>query len=97
MNFLKPKLDENKYIKILFEKIRFILVHSDSQTKRKEATYTPDFYCVCSDGTIEIHEVKGLCDEADRIKIKKCAEEFGEFKWFMAHSGKKKTFKIEEF
>lgn len=97
IEILKPKLETGEYYKILFESLRFILVHSDKDTKRKESTYTPDFYCLRSDGGIEIHEVKGLCDEADRLKIKMSSEIFPEFKWFMAHSQKNKQFKIEEF
>jgi hypothetical protein len=97
LNYLKPRLDEGDLSKVFFEKLRFIYVHSDKDTKRKEATYTPDFYCLCSDGTIEIHEVKGMEDEADRLKIKVCSELFPEFKWVMAHSGRNKTFTMEEF
>lgn len=97
LNNLKPKLDSGEFLKVIFERFRFIYVHSDPVTKRKESTYTPDFYCLTSDGIIEIHEVKGLEDEADRLKIKVCSDLFPEFKWFMAHAERNKQFKIEEF
>lgn len=96
-DYLKPRLTSEELVKISFESLRFIYVHSDKETKRKESTYTPDFYCMRQDGGIEIHEVKGLEDEADRIKIKICSELFPEFRWYMAHSGRNRTFKVEEF
>ena len=41
--------------------------------------YTPDFYIMRPDGTIEIHETKGWMEEDANIKIKTVAELFPEF------------------
>jgi len=94
---LKPRLDTGYYTKVEFERVRVILVHPDAQTKRKESTYTCDFYCITKDGTTEMHEVKGFCDEADRLKIKMAAELFPEWQWFMVRISNKKILKMEEF
>lgn len=41
--------------------------------------YTPDFYIMRPDGTIEIHETKGWMEEDANVKIKTTAELFPEF------------------
>lgn len=41
--------------------------------------YTPDFYIMRPDGTIEIHETKGWMEEDANVKIKTTAEQFPEF------------------
>jgi hypothetical protein len=38
--------------------------------------YNPDFLVLCSDGTLEIHEVKGFWQDAARIKVKVAASTF---------------------
>lgn len=57
--------------------------------------YTPDFMVVASDGTIEMHEVKGFWEDDARVKIKVAASEFP-FK-FVAIRSKNKQFLKEEF
>jgi len=96
-NHLKPKLASGFYFSVDFEAVRIILVHSDPSTKRRETTYTPDFYCICNNGDTEVIEVKGLCDEADRLKIKMSAERRPEWRWKMVHISRYKITKEEEF
>lgn len=40
--------------------------------------YTPDFYIMLADGTIEIHETKGFMQDDANVKIKTVAELFPE-------------------
>lgn len=96
---LKPKLDNKEYTQVKFERVRIILVQPDSETKKRESTYTPDFYCIGSDGSTTVYEIKGLQDEADRLKIKLAAEMFPEWTWIMCHivSKAKGTWRYEEF
>lgn len=38
--------------------------------------YTPDFFVMLADGTLEVHEVKGHWEDDARVKIKVAAEMF---------------------
>jgi hypothetical protein len=62
----------------------------------KLTTYTPDFFVINSDGTIEFHEVKGHWMGNGRVKIKVAAENHPWFR-FVAIQYKKKTWTYEEF
>jgi len=52
-------------------------------------TYTPDFAVMLSDGTLEMHEVKGFWQDDARVKIKVAAELFP-FRFIAAVPRKKK-------
>lgn len=43
--------------------------------------YTPDFYIMRQDGTLEIHETKGFWEDDARVKIKVTAEQFPELQF----------------
>ena len=90
-----------KYSKVMYERVKFVLYPSNPETKSREATYLPDFWCLDDNGEIHIHETKGFCDEADRLKVKMAASLFPEVRWFLVQVGyKKKQFlitKTEEF
>ena len=58
--------------------------------------YTPDFYIMRPDGSIEIHEAKGFWEDDARVKIKAVAEQFPEF-WFMAVQWKGGEWQVERF
>lgn len=58
--------------------------------------YTPDFYIMRPDGTIEIHETKGYWEDDARVKIKTTAEQFPEFS-FVAVQWKKDEWVFERF
>lgn len=58
--------------------------------------YTPDFYIMRPDGTIEIHETKGHWEDDARVKIKATAEQFPEL-WFVAVQWKKGEWQFERF
>ena len=62
----------------------------------KLTTYTPDFFIINADGTIEFVEIKGYWHQAGRIKIKVASEMHPWFK-FTAVQYKKKTWIYEEF
>jgi len=62
----------------------------------KLTTYTPDFFIINSDGTIEYHEVKGFWQGTGRVKIKVAAENHPWFR-FVAVQYKKKEWSYEEF
>lgn len=55
--------------------------------------YTPDFFVMSSDGTLECHEVKGFWEDDARVKIKVAAEKFP-FK-FIAIMRKRGIWEIE--
>lgn len=40
----------------------------------KDTFYTPDFFVMLPDGTLEVHEVKGFWEDTARVKIKVAAE-----------------------
>lgn len=62
----------------------------------KLTTYTPDFFIINSDGSIEFHEVKGFWQGTGRVKIKVAAENHPWFV-FKAIQYKKKQWIVEEF
>ena len=71
-----------------FESIKFRLAD--------RTWYTPDFYIMRPDGTIEIHETKGHWEDDARVKIKATAEQFPEF-WFVAVQWKRGEWQLERF
>lgn len=58
--------------------------------------YTPDFYIMRPDGSIEVHETKGFWEDDARVKIKATAEQFPEF-FFVAVQWKKGEWVLERF
>lgn len=56
-----------------FEPVRLRLSHA-SLEGGQSAWYTPDFRVVATDGTIEMHEVKGRWEEAARVRIRVAAD-----------------------
>ena len=77
-----------------FESVRLVLGH--------RCTYTPDFFVVMSDGSVEFHEVKGFWRDDARVKIKVAARKFFWAKFIAVQKRPKKEwneyglFKIEE-
>lgn len=61
----------------------------------KNTTWTPDFFVMKSDGTLEVHECKGVWHSDARVKIKVAAEHFP-FQ-FYAIQRIKKQWVVEEF
>ena len=55
-----------------YEAVKFLVANPQ---QGKQAFWTPDFYVVLSDGSIEIHEVKGHMREAAMVRIK-CVSEW---------------------
>lgn len=94
---LSPRLTAGELVRVEFERVQVVLVHPDKATKRKASTYLCDFYCLRADGETEMHETKGYCDEADRLKIKMAAELFSEWHWLLVQISNYKIKKIEEF
>lgn len=58
-------------------------------------TYTPDFFVVTNDNTIEFHEVKGFWRDDARVKLKVAAALFPWFV-FLVIKKDKKNFIIDE-
>jgi hypothetical protein len=58
-------------VKYGYESIKLILAPNTS--------YTPDFYVVCADGSMEFHEVKGFWEDDSRVKFKVAADKFPEY------------------
>lgn len=58
--------------------------------------YTPDFFVVRSDGSMELHEVKGFWEDDARVKIKVAAKEFPMF-LFVAVRRVRKEWETEVF
>lgn len=60
--------------------------------------YTPDFYIMRADGTLEIHETKGFWEDDARVKIKVTAEQFPELQFVAVQWDKGvKGWKFERF
>lgn len=60
--------------------------------------YTPDFYIMRQDGTLEIHETKGFWEDDARVKIKVTAEQFPELVFVAVQWDKSaKCWKFERF
>lgn len=60
--------------------------------------YTPDFYLMRQDGTLEIHETKGFWEDDARVKIKVTAELFPELQFVAVQWDKgAKGWKFERF
>jgi hypothetical protein len=57
--------------------------------------YTPDFAVMLSDGTLEMHEIKGYWEDDARVKIKVAAAIYP-FR-FVALTAKRGTWQIEDF
>lgn len=88
---LYPKFLAGDYLWVEYEPVKFNLA--------KRTTYTPDFMCLCKDGTIEVHEYKGFWEDDARVKWKVAAEKFWFYKW-IAITGtgtKKKPYKKEVY
>ena len=60
-------------VEFKFESIKLRLANN--------TTYTPDFYCLLSDLTIEFREVKGFWEDDARVKIKVAAEHYPHFQF----------------
>ena len=58
--------------------------------------YTPDFWIIMSDGTMEMHEVKGFWRDDARVKVKVAAELYPQFR-FIAVCRKKGGWEYEQF
>lgn len=63
----------------------------------KATTYTPDFFVMKSDGTLEVHEVKGRWLDDARVKIKVAAELFPFLFIGVSLDKKTKQWVFEEF
>lgn len=60
--------------------------------------YTPDFYVMRADGTLEIHETKGRWEDDARVKIKVTAEQLPELQFVAVQWDKDaKGWKFERF
>jgi hypothetical protein len=58
--------------------------------------YTPDFYAIRADGTIEFHEVKGGYIREDAIvKLRAAVGRFNRFVWIMAQKKRGKWIESE--
>lgn len=71
---LQPRLESGEILKWAYEAITLRLA--------KSLTYTPDFYVITKDGTIEMHETKGSWtargQQTSRAKIKMASELYPE-------------------
>lgn len=70
-----------------FETVTLKLAH--------DCRYTVDFVVVRTDGTIELHEVKGFMEDDALVKLKVCATVFWMFPLFLV-TGKPGAWKVEE-
>ena len=60
--------------------------------------YTPDFYVMRADGTLEVHETKGRWEDDARVKTKVTAEQFPELTLVAVQWDKDtKSWKFERF
>lgn len=66
LEVLKPALHAGQIVWYRFEGIKFKLAD--------KTYYTPDYCVMRSDGTMEMHEVKGFWQDDARVKIKVAAD-----------------------
>lgn len=71
-----------------FESVRLKLANG--------AWYTPDFFVVVSDGSIEIHETKGFMREAARVRLLTAAQLYPWFKFLLVKRGKRVRWDVQE-
>ena len=67
---LEVRKRAGEIVKFGYESIKLILAPNTS--------YTPDFYVVCADGSMEFHEVKGFWEDDSRVKFKVAADKYPE-------------------
>jgi hypothetical protein len=62
-----------------------------------DTRYTPDFWVLRKDGTLEFHETKGFMRPQARIRLMVAAAQFPEFRFFLVtRPTVKSPWKIEE-
>lgn len=89
--YLESLKQSQKILWYTFEGVKFRLADN--------TFYTPDFSVMLSDGTIEIHEVKGFWTDDARVKIKVAADKYP-FRFLAIKKKPKKSgggWEIEEF
>lgn len=82
----EARTSEKEFVWVAFEGIKLKLAD--------KTYYTPDFFLMRSDGTLECHEVKGHWEDDARVKIKCAAEKFP-FR-FVAIKATREGYKEEE-
>jgi hypothetical protein len=93
--YLKSLVDAGKIAKYGYESITLKLAD--------DFRYTPDFYILCLDGSVQFHDTKGRKGDSFYSrklgvpKIKMAAEQFPEFKFFVVWFGEDKTWRWQEF
>lgn len=66
LEVLKPAMQDGSISWYRFEGVKLRLADN--------TFYTPDYCVMCSDGTMEMHEVKGFWQDDARVKIKVAAD-----------------------
>lgn len=80
--YLRPRLNVGEILAIDYERITFKLAD--------DTRYTPDFFLLMADGTIELHEVKGFLEDDAWVKIKVAAEQHPWFTFRLVRKQAKK-------
>jgi hypothetical protein len=83
---LDIELAAGRILKWRFESVTFVLARPPAGGKA--VTWTPDFWVQRADGTIELVDTKGMDTEAQRAKVKICAEHWEEFHVIVARRSK---------
>lgn len=78
---LADRVNRGEIVVVDFERITFKLAD--------DTRYTPDFFCLMADGTIEFHEVKGFMEDDAWVKLKLVAEQHPWFAFVLVTRKKK--------
>jgi len=60
------------------------------------AWYTPDFFVVLADGSVEFHETKGFMREAARVRLLTAAQLYPWFRFLLIKRGERTRWDVNE-
>lgn len=90
MNGLERAWSQDLDLRVLSGEIASYIYEGVKFRLADRTWYTPDFFVILADGTIEIHEAKGFMEEDANVKIKVAAEMFPWFDWILIKKRTKK-------
>ena len=76
MNKLEARYAEHLELRRLAKEVEWYAFDAVKIRLADNTFYTPDFLVMLADGTLEIHEVKGVWEDDARVKIKVAADKF---------------------
>lgn len=85
---LIPQRDRGEVVAWHFEAVTLdVIVPNEA----KPARLTPDYLVLMADGTIEMRDVKGFCEEDAKLKVKAASERYPWMRWYLVTKVAKKN------